>query len=251
MNFAFSEEQEELRRIVRQFLDDKSDEQAVRALMATEKGYDDAVWRADGRSDGSAGPHRSRGQRRLGLLLCRADRRARRDGSFAAVRALLLDGRARRQHVDPQRRRCGEEAAPAGHRVGRHHRHARVHRGQRSVGRVGHHHGRHGVRRRLDAQRPQDVRPRRPCREPHHRRGPHEQGRLVVHRRRRRDGSVPHGVADHGPDAQAGPPRVRQHAGHACWARTATAGRCSSGCSTSPRSRWRPNRSAAGRSVST
>ena len=42
MNFAFSEEQEELRRIVRQFLDDKSDEQAVRALMATEKGYDDA-----------------------------------------------------------------------------------------------------------------------------------------------------------------------------------------------------------------
>ena len=45
MNFAFSEEQEELRRIVRSFLDDKSDEQAVRALMATEKGYDDAVWR--------------------------------------------------------------------------------------------------------------------------------------------------------------------------------------------------------------
>ena len=43
MNFAFSEEQEELRRIVRQFLDDKSDEQAVRALMATEKGFDDAV----------------------------------------------------------------------------------------------------------------------------------------------------------------------------------------------------------------
>ncbi len=44
MNFAFSEEQEELRRIVRQFLDDKSPESAVRDLMATEKGYDDAVW---------------------------------------------------------------------------------------------------------------------------------------------------------------------------------------------------------------
>ncbi len=44
MNFAFSEEQEELRRIVRQFLDDKSPETAVRELMATEKGYDDAVW---------------------------------------------------------------------------------------------------------------------------------------------------------------------------------------------------------------
>ena len=44
MNFAFSEEQEELRRIVRQFLEDKSPETAVRELMATEKGFDDAVW---------------------------------------------------------------------------------------------------------------------------------------------------------------------------------------------------------------
>ncbi|HEX7097156.1 MAG TPA: acyl-CoA dehydrogenase family protein [Acidimicrobiales bacterium] len=45
MNFAFSEEQEELRRITRQFLEDKSPESAVRELMATEKGYDEAVWR--------------------------------------------------------------------------------------------------------------------------------------------------------------------------------------------------------------
>jgi alkylation response protein AidB-like acyl-CoA dehydrogenase len=44
VNFAFSEEQEELRRIVRQFLEGKSAEAAVRELMATEKGYDDAVW---------------------------------------------------------------------------------------------------------------------------------------------------------------------------------------------------------------
>lgn len=44
MNFAFSEEQEELRRITRQFLEDKSPESAVRELMATEKGYDEAVW---------------------------------------------------------------------------------------------------------------------------------------------------------------------------------------------------------------
>ncbi len=44
MNFAFSEEQEELRRIVRQFLEDKSSEAAVREQMDTEKGYDDAVW---------------------------------------------------------------------------------------------------------------------------------------------------------------------------------------------------------------
>ncbi len=44
MNFAFSDEQEELRRIVRQFLDDKSSEAAVREQMETEAGYDAAVW---------------------------------------------------------------------------------------------------------------------------------------------------------------------------------------------------------------
>jgi alkylation response protein AidB-like acyl-CoA dehydrogenase len=44
MNFAFSEEQEELRRITRQFLDQKSDEATVRQLMETTEGYDPAVW---------------------------------------------------------------------------------------------------------------------------------------------------------------------------------------------------------------
>ncbi|MGH9243434.1 MAG: acyl-CoA dehydrogenase family protein [Acidimicrobiales bacterium] len=45
MNFAFSEEQEELRRIVRQFLEAKSPESEVRRLMATAEGYDADVWR--------------------------------------------------------------------------------------------------------------------------------------------------------------------------------------------------------------
>ena len=44
MNFAFSEEQEELRSVVRQFLEDKSPESAVREQMETERGYDEAVW---------------------------------------------------------------------------------------------------------------------------------------------------------------------------------------------------------------
>lgn len=44
MNFAFSEEQEELRNIVRSFLDNKSSEATVRELMETENGFDDAVW---------------------------------------------------------------------------------------------------------------------------------------------------------------------------------------------------------------
>ena len=44
MNFAFSEEQEELRNIVRQFLEAKSPESAVREQMDTEQGYDPVVW---------------------------------------------------------------------------------------------------------------------------------------------------------------------------------------------------------------
>ncbi len=44
MNFAFSEEQEELRNIVRQFLEAKSPETAVREQMETEQGYDPDVW---------------------------------------------------------------------------------------------------------------------------------------------------------------------------------------------------------------
>jgi alkylation response protein AidB-like acyl-CoA dehydrogenase len=44
VNFAFSEEQEELRRSVRRFLDDKSPITEVRRLMETTEGYDPAVW---------------------------------------------------------------------------------------------------------------------------------------------------------------------------------------------------------------
>ena len=44
MNFAFTEEQEELRKTVRQFLEAKSSEAAVREQMETEAGFDTAVW---------------------------------------------------------------------------------------------------------------------------------------------------------------------------------------------------------------
>lgn len=44
MDFALSEEQEELRRSVRSFLEQKSPETEVRRLMETEEGYDPAVW---------------------------------------------------------------------------------------------------------------------------------------------------------------------------------------------------------------
>jgi alkylation response protein AidB-like acyl-CoA dehydrogenase len=45
MNFGFTEEQDELRKMVKRFLDEKSPESEVRRLMATEEGYDPDVWR--------------------------------------------------------------------------------------------------------------------------------------------------------------------------------------------------------------
>ena len=45
MNFAFSDEQEELRRTVRRFLEDRSPSSEVRRVMETTEGFDDTVWK--------------------------------------------------------------------------------------------------------------------------------------------------------------------------------------------------------------
>ncbi len=55
MDFAFSEEQEELRRTVRSFLEDTSPETEVRRLMDTPAGFDPAVWRRMGAELGLQG----------------------------------------------------------------------------------------------------------------------------------------------------------------------------------------------------
>ncbi len=55
MNFAFSEEQEELRKTVRSFLDAKSPETEVRKQMETAEGYDAAVWNQMGAEMGLQG----------------------------------------------------------------------------------------------------------------------------------------------------------------------------------------------------
>jgi alkylation response protein AidB-like acyl-CoA dehydrogenase len=55
MNFAFSEEQEELRKTVRSFLDQKSPETEVRRLMDTDDGFDPAVWKQMGEQLGLQG----------------------------------------------------------------------------------------------------------------------------------------------------------------------------------------------------
>ena len=55
MNFAFTEEQEQLRATVRAFLAEKSPETAVRAQMETVRGYDPAVWEQMGSQLGLMG----------------------------------------------------------------------------------------------------------------------------------------------------------------------------------------------------
>ncbi|MGH8972634.1 MAG: acyl-CoA dehydrogenase family protein [Acidimicrobiia bacterium] len=57
MNFAFSEEQEELRRSVRRFLEGKSPIPEVRRLMETTEGYDEAVWAQMGKELGLQSLH--------------------------------------------------------------------------------------------------------------------------------------------------------------------------------------------------
>ncbi len=103
MNFAFTEEQEELRKTVRSFLESKSPETAVREQMETESGYDPAVWSQMGEQLGLQGlaiPEEFGGS---GYSYVELGHRARGDGPVAAVRAVLLDRRARRQHAAPRR----------------------------------------------------------------------------------------------------------------------------------------------------
>jgi alkylation response protein AidB-like acyl-CoA dehydrogenase len=57
MNFAFTEEQEELRNIVRSFMEAKSSEAAVREQMETDNGYDAAVWNQMAEQMGLQGLH--------------------------------------------------------------------------------------------------------------------------------------------------------------------------------------------------
>ena len=57
MNFAFTDEQEELRKTVRAFLEAKSSEEAVREQMETDDGYDKAVWTQMAEQMGLQGLH--------------------------------------------------------------------------------------------------------------------------------------------------------------------------------------------------
>ncbi len=57
MNFAFTEEQEELRSTIRSFMENKSPESAVREQMEADDGYDADVWKQMGEQMGLQGLH--------------------------------------------------------------------------------------------------------------------------------------------------------------------------------------------------
>ena len=134
MNFAFSDEQEELRTAVHRFLAEKSPESEVRRLMDTVDGYDPAVWSQMADQLGLQSltiPEEFGGSgftyvellvvlEEMGAaLLC-----APFFSSVALAANALLD----------LRRRRGQEVLPARHRVGGDDRDVGHHGGQREVG---------------------------------------------------------------------------------------------------------------------
>ena len=143
MNFAFTEEQEELRNIVRQFLEAKSPESAVREQMDTEKGYDDAVWKQMAEQ--------------LGLQSLIIPEEFGGSGYTYVELIVVLEEMGRALLCAPYFStvvlaantliHSGDDAAKKallpGIAAGRDHRHAGLHRAQRPVGRVGHRGHRH------------------------------------------------------------------------------------------------------------
>ena len=143
MNFAFSEEQEELRKTVRPFLESKSPETEVRRLMDTEDGYDPAVWRQMGEQLGLQGlaiPEEFGGSGfsfvELGVVLEEMGRALLCAPYFSTV---VLAANTLLHSGDD----AAKKELPARHRRRRDDRHARLHRADRQVGRERHHHGGH------------------------------------------------------------------------------------------------------------
>ena len=210
MNFAFTEEQEELRKTVRAFLDAKSPETGRARADGDRERLRRGRVVADGRADGPPGPAHPRGVRRLGLQLRRARHRARGDGPRAALRPVLLHRRARRQHAAAERRRRAPRrptcrASPAARRSPRSPSPSRRASGTSPASRS----RPPAERRRLDAHRHEDVRARRPHRRPDHRRRPHAgKGVSLFAVDGDAAGPHPHAAVDDGPDPQAGQARA-------------------------------------------
>ena len=123
MNFAFTEEQEELRKTVRAFLEAKSPESAVREQMETEAGYDAAVWSQMAEQMGLQGLHIPEeyggsgfGYVELGIVLEEMGRALLCAPFFSSV---VLAANT----LHPVGRRGRQAGLPAGHRQRRDDRH--------------------------------------------------------------------------------------------------------------------------------
>ncbi len=135
MNFAFSEEQEELRKTVRSFLEQKSPEIEVRRLMETDEGYDPAVWKQMAEQLGLQGliiPEEFGGSGfsyvELGVVLEEMGRALLCAPYFSTV---VLAANTLLHSGDD----AAKKELPARHRLGRDDRHARLHRAVGEVGR--------------------------------------------------------------------------------------------------------------------
>ena len=87
MNFAFSEEQDQLREGVRRFLETKSPSTEVRRLMETTEGYDPAVWKQMAQELGLQSLHIPEEYGGQGFTFVELAHRARGDGPGAPLRA--------------------------------------------------------------------------------------------------------------------------------------------------------------------
>ena len=146
MNFAFSDEQEQLRDAVRRFLEAKSPSTEVRRLMETTEGYDPAVWSQMANELGLQSlhiPEECGGQGftfvELGIVLEEMGRVLLCAPYFSTV---VLAADAIMNAGTPEQ----QGALAARDRVGGDHRRARVHRAQRQVGRLRHRDGRQRLR---------------------------------------------------------------------------------------------------------
>ena len=138
MNFAFNDEQQELRRTVRSFLDQRSPESEVRRLMDTVDGYDTAVWKQMGEQLGLQGltiPEEFGGSGfsfvELGLVLEEMGRSLLAAPFFSTV--VLAAGLLLNSGDDEAKKEYLPGIASGGVR-----RHRRLHRGVRPLGRRRH-----------------------------------------------------------------------------------------------------------------
>ena len=106
MEFAFTDEQDQFRAVVRRFLSDKSPTTEVRRLMDTADGYDPAVWRQLADDLALTGIHIPETYGGAGFGPVELVHRDGRTGSRVVVRAvfLIVRARGRRDHARGRRR---------------------------------------------------------------------------------------------------------------------------------------------------